>query len=140
MKFPKESLNQHIAILGKTGSGKTSTAKLAIEQVVGDGARVCVLDPIKSDWWGLTASASGKRDGLPFYILGGPHGHVALHSAAGKAIADVVANGSLRHSIIDMADFEPGGQSRFFVEFAPQLLRKNRGVVYLVLEEAHLFA
>ncbi len=138
--IPSEILTQHVAVLGKTGSGKTSTAKLAIEQVVAEGARVCVLDPIKSDWWGLTSSANGRSAGLPFHILGGPHGHVPLHSAAGKAIADVVATGALPLSIIDMADFEPGGQARFFVDFAPTLLRKMRGVVYLVIEEAHLFA
>jgi len=39
-----------------------------------------------------------------------------------------------------MADFEPGGQLRFFVEFAPMLLKRMRGVLHLVLEEAHLFA
>ena len=31
---PAGVLDQHIAVLGKTGSGKTSTAKLLIEQVV----------------------------------------------------------------------------------------------------------
>jgi hypothetical protein len=139
-EIPSEILAQHVAVLGKTGSGKTSTAKLAIEQVVAKGARVCILDPIKSDWWGLTSSANGKHAGLPFHILGGPHGHVPLHSAAGKAIADVVATGALPLSIVDMADFEPGGQAKFFVDFAPMLLRKMRGVVYLVIEEAHLFA
>ncbi len=133
-------LSQHIAILGKTGSGKTSTAKLIVEQVVSDDARVCILDPIKSDWWGLISSASGKKEGLPFQVLGGPYGHVPLHAGAGKAIAEIVANGSLPLSIIDMADFKPGGQSQFFVEFAPILLRKMKGVVYLVIEEAHLFA
>lgn len=138
--FPDVVLEQHIAVLGKTGSGKSSTSKLAIEQAVAGGARVCVLDPIKSDWWGLTSSADGQHAGLPFHILGGPHGHVPLHSSAGKAIAEVVASGALPLSIVDMADFEPGGQARFFVDFAQTLLRKMRGVVYLVLEEAHLFA
>lgn len=138
--IPPEALQQHIAVLGKTGSGKTSTAKLAVEQVVADSFRVCILDPIKSDWWGLTSSADGKRAGLPFHILGGPHGHVPLHASAGKAIAEVVASGALPVSIIDMADFEPGGQAHFFVDFAATLLKRMRGVVYLVIEEAHLFA
>lgn len=138
--FPSAVLSQHIAVLGKTGSGKTSTAKLAVEQIVSDGSRVCILDPIKSDWWGLTSSADGKKAGLPFCILGGPRGHVPLHSQAGKAIAEIVAGGTLPLSIIDMADFGPGGQAQFFIDFAPVLLRKMKGVLYLVMEEAHLFA
>jgi hypothetical protein len=135
--IPDAVLAQHIAILGKTGSGKTSTAKLAVEQVVEAGARVCVLDTIKSDWWGLTSSASGKRPGLPFKILGGPRGHVPLHSSAGKAIGQLVAEGKLPLSIVDMADFEAGGVQRFFVDFAQALFRHMRGVLYLVIEEAH---
>lgn len=138
--IPDAALAQHTAVLGKTGSGKTTTAKGIVEHLVAQGARVCILDPIKSDWWGLTSSADGKRAGLPFHILGGPRGHVQLHAGSGKAIAEIVANGTLPLSIIDMADFVPGGQSRFFIDFAPTLLRKMRGVVHLVMEEAHLFA
>lgn len=138
--IPEAALSQHIAVLGKTGSGKTSTSKLIIEHVVAQGARVCVLDPIKSDWWGLTSSADGKHAGLPFHILGGPRGHVPLHAAAGKAIGEIVATGQLPLSIIDMADFSAGGLQQFFVDFAPTLLRKMRGVLYLVVEEAHEFA
>ena len=139
--IPAAALEQHIAVLGKTGSGKTSTAKLVVEHVVRDlGARACALDPIKSDWWGITSSADGKKPGLPFHILGGPHGHVPLHSGAGKAIGELVGSGALPMSILDMADFEPGGHYRFFVDFAPALMRRMRGVLYFVIEEAHLFA
>lgn len=138
--IPSAALANHIAILGKTGSGKTSTEKLAVEQVVADGVRVCVLDPIKSDWWGVTSSADGKRPGLPFRILGGPRGHVPLHSGTGAVIGQLVGSGKLPLSIIDMADFEPGGLQRFFVDFAPALMKHARGVVYLVIEEAHEFA
>jgi len=141
MKFPEAVLSNHVAVLGKTGSGKTSTAKLLVEHVVKHGdARVCVLDPIKSDWWGLTLASDGKRPGLPFRVLGGPYGHVPLHKAAGDAIGRVVASGALRHSIIDMADFGPGEQTTFFIAFAQSLFRHMTGVVFLVIEEAHMFA
>lgn len=138
--IPPATLRQHLGIFGKTGRGKSTTAKVCVEQVYSEDFRVCILDPIKSDWWGLTSSADGKRAGLPFYILGGPHAHLPLASNSGKAIADLVARGQLRHTIIDMAEFEPGGQLRWFVDFAPRLLQKMKGVLYLVIEEAHLFA
>lgn len=138
--IPPAVLEQHLGILGKTGRGKTNTGKVCIEQVFDEDFRVCVLDPIKSDWWGITSSADGKRAGLPFYILGGPHAHLPLASSSGKAVADLVARGQLRHTIIDMANFEPGGQMRWFSEFAPRLMQRMKGVLYLVMEEAHLFA
>jgi hypothetical protein len=135
--LPQAVLGSHIAILGKTGSGKTSTAKLAIEQVVADNFRVCVLDTVKSDWWGITSSRYGRHAGVPFKILGGPHGHVPLHASAGKVIGQLVGSGQLPLSFIDMAEFEPGGIQRFFVDFSQALWKSVRGVVYLVIEEAH---
>ncbi|MES2166568.1 MAG: DUF87 domain-containing protein [Pseudomonadota bacterium] len=140
--IPPSVLEQHTAFLGKTGSGKTSTAKLCVEQIVRDtpNPRVCILDAIKSDWWGLISSADGKRPGLPFYVLGGPHGHAQLHPSSGKAIGELVASGALPLSIIDMADFPAGGLQEFFNDFAPALLKRMRGVVHLVMEEAHEFA
>jgi len=140
--LPDPVLSRHIAFLGKTGSGKTTSAKGAVEHVLRTDptARVCVLDPIKSDWWGLTSSANGKSAGFPFQILGGPHGHVPLHASAGKAVGELVGRGALPLSIIDMADFGMGGLQQFFNDFAPALMRSMTGVLYLVLEEAHEFA
>lgn len=139
-RIPEASLDSHIAVLGMTGSGKTSTAKLAVEQVVASGGRVCILDPIKSDWWGMVLAADGKKPGLPFTILGGPKGHLPLPVKSGKAIAEVVASGALPLSILDMADFGPGGQGTFFGDFAETLYKRVKGVVHLVIEEAHTFA
>ena len=138
--IPDAVLEQHIAILGKTGRGKTTTGKVCVEQVFDQDFRVCILDTLKSDWWGITSSADGRRPGLPFHILGGPKAHLPLASSAGKAVADLVARGQLRHTIIDMAEFEPGGQMRFFVDFAPRLMQRMKGVCYLVIEEAHMLA
>ncbi len=139
-KFDDAVIRSHTAVVGKTGAGKTSTEKLLVEQVVAEEYRVCILDTIKSDWWGITLSGDGKRPGLPFKILGGPRGHVGLPSSAGKAVGQLVGSGKLPLSIIDMADFEAGGVQRFWNDFAPALLRSMKGVVYLVIEEAHEIA
>lgn len=138
--IPDAVLVHHAAFLGKTRSGKTSSAKTAVERFVAAGERVCILDPIKSDWWGMTSSVDGKAPGLPFQILGGPHGHIPLPSSSGKVIGELVATGALPLSIIDMADFEMGGLQRFFCAFAEALMRHQRGVLHLVIEEAHEFA
>lgn len=138
--FPDAILRKHTAVLGMTGAGKSSVARLMVEQVVRAGSRVCILDPVKSDWWGITSTADGLRPGFPFRILGGPHGHVALHASAGAAVGEMVGSGKLPLSIVDMADFGPGGLQEFFNTFAPALMKSVRGVVYLVIEEAHEFA
>lgn len=138
--FPDEILPKHTAILGMTGSGKSTTARDLVEQVVAAGSRVCILDTMKSDWWGITSSADGKKPGLPFTILGGPKQHLPLNRNMGKAIAEVVASGALPLSIIDMVDFGMGDPSHFFVDFAEKLFRKTKGVLYLVIEEAHELA
>lgn len=120
-----EVSKRHVAILGMTGSGKTSTAKLFVQEIANADGRVCILDPIKSDWWGITSSKDGKHPGLPFVILGGPYAHVPLHSGAGKAVGDLVAAGKLPLSICDMVDLEPGGLAKFFIDFAPRFVRRR---------------
>jgi hypothetical protein len=138
--IPDEVLVHHAAFLGKTRSGKTSSAKTAVERFVAAGERVCVLDPIKSDWWGMISSADGRAPGLPFQILGGPHGHIPLPPSSGRVIGELVGTGALPLSIIDMVDFPAGGLQQFFCAFAESLMRHQRGVLHLVIEEAHEFA
>lgn len=138
--LPDEVFASHLAVLGKTGAGKSTTIKDICEHLVPQGARICIIDPIKSDYWGLTSSADGTKPGLPFHILGGPRGHLPLHESSGAAIAELVASAALPLSILDMKLFGPGGHSRFFIDFAPKLLNSMRGVLYLVIDEAHIFA
>jgi DNA helicase HerA-like ATPase len=72
--LPKEALAQHIAVLGKTGSGKTFAIKGIVEGLLADKRRVCIIDPT-SAWWGLRSSKDGKGKGFPILVLGGDHGN-----------------------------------------------------------------
>ena len=60
--LPEGALAQHLAVLGKTGSGKSSVLRLLVEGLLSVGKPVCIIDP-KGDWWGLKSSSSGKSPG-----------------------------------------------------------------------------
>lgn len=136
--IPAAALAHHIAILGKTGSGKTYTAKGIVEKLLADGARVCVVDPTGA-WWGLKSSHTGKSGGFPVVVFGGSHPDLPLGGAHGKALAEVVG-GSSTPAVIDTSQLTVGERTQFFTDFASELLRKNRGPLHLVIDEAHLFA
>jgi DNA helicase HerA-like ATPase len=62
--FPKAALAQHIAVLGKTGSGKSYAVRGIVEGLLDDSARVCIIDPTGA-WNGLRSSATGKSRRRP---------------------------------------------------------------------------
>jgi uncharacterized protein DUF87/helicase HerA-like protein len=136
--IPPKALEQHIAVLGKTGSGKSYAVRgAAVEPLLDDGARVCVVDPTGA-WYGLRSSASGTRAGYPVVIFGGNHADLPLGGAHGEAIAEVIGTSSTP-SILDTSLMKVGERTRFFADFADSILRKNKGPLHLVIDEAHLF-
>lgn len=136
--LPPAALRQHIAILGKTGSGKTYAAKGAVEALLEAKERVCIIDPT-SAWWGLKSSSTGKSGGYPLVIFGGAHADFPLGGAHGEALAEIIGTSSTP-AIIDTSQLKVGERTRFFADFADALVRKNRGPLQLVIDEAHLFA
>lgn len=136
--IPAEVLAHHIAILGKTGSGKTNSAKVIVEQSLDAGERVCVIDPTGS-WYGLRLKANGKPSSYPVVIFGGLHADVQIGRAHGQAVAEVVAT-SATPAVIDTRLMTVGERTEFFTAFAQTLLRRNKGPLRLVVDEAHLFA
>lgn len=56
-----QMLIDHVAALAKTGAGKTYTAKGAVERLLDQNARVCVVDPL-GVWWGLRSSSNQRFD------------------------------------------------------------------------------
>lgn len=60
--IPDAIFDQHIILLGKTRSGKSSVARYLVEYLLDRKDPVCIVDP-KGDWWGLKSKAnlrSGK--------------------------------------------------------------------------------
>jgi DNA helicase HerA-like ATPase len=109
--FPAEAFGQHIAILGKTGSGKTTTAKGFAETLLNSGKRVCVIDPT-GVWWGLRLKADGRSPAYPVVIFGGQHADVPIKDdTSGKRLAEIIAADSFS-CVIDTQLMMPGARTR----------------------------
>lgn len=121
MKLPDEILAQHVAVLGKTGAGKSSAMRVLVESLLDRNERVCIIDP-KGDWWGLKSSADGKHPGYPVVIFGGAKADVPLNQHAGASVAELVATGN-RPCVIDLGGWHVGERTRFFIDFASTLFR-----------------
>ncbi len=141
--IPEAALAHHIAVVGKTGSGKTFCAKGAVEGLLARGERTLVIDPT-GVWWGLRLRADGKRAATPApVIFGGRHGDLPLvdkdATATGERLAAALG-GSATPAILDLQQMSVAARTRLATALFEGLLRENRGPLTLVLDEAHLFA
>jgi len=136
--FPDEAFRNHIGIVGKTGSGKTTTAKGFAESLIEAGRRICVVDPT-GVWWGLRMLADGRTPAYPVVIFGGPHADLDISESSGARLAQIIAAEAFS-CIIDTSSMTVGARTRFFTDFAEELHRANAKPLHLIVDEAHLFA
>lgn len=136
--IPAKALDQHIAILGKTGSGKTFAAKGVVEGLLVRDRQACILDPTGA-WYGLRLMADGTRKGFPIILLGGEHGDIPLSARSGEAVARLVTE-QRASVVIDTSGLTVGEYTRFFIDFAGKLYTSIRSPLHLVIDEAHYFA
>jgi hypothetical protein len=132
-----EHVEDVVAIIGRRGRGKTSTATVLVEELHRARHRFCVADPV-GVWHGLKSSSDGKSPGLPAIVMGGDHGDVPLEATAGRVIADFVAT-SDSSVVLDFLHFRKAHMSRFMTDFLEELYTKNRRALHLVLDEADKF-
>lgn len=136
---PSAALNQHIAVLGKNGSGKTyATKAVIVEPLLAAGKRVAIVDPT-SAWWGLRTSADGRGPGFKVLVLGGDHGDLPLPALGGAAVARLVVEQGIS-LVADTGSLTVGERTRWMIDFAGTLYRLNRAPLHLVIDEAHVFA
>lgn len=144
--IPDAALDERLAIVGTSGSGKTYGAKGLAERLLASTARVCIGDPL-GVWWGLKSSADGSGPGFPVTIFGAPHGDkrkpqpdVPITEHAGAAVAEIVAE-SAGSTILDLSDLPSGAaRRRFMTAFMERLYERNREPLHLILDEADLWA
>lgn len=142
LSLPLDAVTQTFGILARKGAGKTYTAAVFAEELIGAGLPVVILDPLGA-FWGLRSSADGEKAGLPVTILGGEHGDVPLDPHAGKVIAELVVEQPGAY-ILDLSSFESNAaQDRFVTDFAERLYRlkaSKRDPLHLIVDEADSFA
>lgn len=134
LEVPLELATEATAILGKRGRGKTNTAVVIVEEMIGAGIPVCVVDTV-GVWWGLKSSADGQKAGLPVVVFGGDHADVKLEETAGKVIARVLVDSRIP-MVIDTSAFSKAGTRRFLHDFVTEVYHRNRQALHLVFDEA----
>jgi hypothetical protein len=141
MKYPipEKALEMNVIVLGKTRSGKSSTVRIFVEQLLADGDEpICIIDP-KGDWWGLKLAKDGKHPGFAkLIILGGDRADIPITEHAGAAIAELVCTTD-RSYLIDQGGMTVGERTRFFIDFAATLFKLHRGRRKLIIDEVHNF-
>lgn len=137
LQWPDAADNEHVAFVGRTGSGKTFAAKGRVEHALEAGRRVCIVDPT-GVWWGLRSLADG-RPGLPVTIFGGEHGDIPIGKATGANLAKLLAGQNLP-CVVDLSELLIGERHVFMEHFLAELYRRNRAPLHLVVDEADEFA
>lgn len=138
LALPLDFVTWTQAILAQKGKGKSYTASVQAEELLGAGQQIVVVDPTGA-WFGLRTSADGKSPGFPIAILGGERGDVPLEVAAGELIADAIATEHFS-AVIDLSLFRKGESLRFMAAFLETLYRRNREALHLFIDEADVVA
>ena len=140
--IPTKVFDQHLVVLGKTGSGKSSVLRYMVEHLLDQGKRVCVIDP-KGDWFGIKASADGRGPGYPVILFGDfkneQASDVPINQHSGKHVAELITGGNLP-CIIGFRGWMTSHMTQFWIDFAASLFNANSGELFLVGDEFHNFA
>lgn len=141
MAIPESALDDRLAFVGTSGSGKTYGAGTAVERLLASRARVVIVDPLDV-WWGLRLREDGVTPSIfaPI-IFGGEHGDLPLNEHAGALIGETVV--TMGESCIISLSGMPSksAERRFMLAMLDAMYRKATGEPFhLIFDEADLWA
>lgn len=140
LDLPNDAITQKLALLARSGAGKTYCGMMLTEQFLASKSQVIVLDPV-GVWYGLRLQADGKKAAFDIPVLGGEHGDIGLVGDMGAAVAEaLVTSGS--SAVLDVSSMRKGDRKRFVTDFAEEFFHKkktHRSPVHLIVEEAQVF-
>lgn len=138
--LPDSALDDRLAFVGTSGSGKTYAAGTAVERLLTLGQKVVVVDPL-GVWYGLRVLVDGQTPGFPVVIFGGAHADLPLTEHAGGLIGETVAS-MAESGIISLTDLgSKAAERRFMLAFLERLYRSASGEpTHLIFDEADLWA
>jgi hypothetical protein len=127
-------VGRSVAVLGITGSGKTNTAAVLIEELLLNGLPLTVVD-IEGEYWGLKEKFE--------VLVAGRSQHAELEVDPNNAAQ--LAEISLKRGIsiiLDLSDFTQDEASEFLTQYFTSLWTASTSAkqpYQIVLEEAHEF-
>lgn len=138
--IPGAALDDRLAFVGTSGSGKTYAAGTAVERILTGGGKVVIVDPLDV-WYGLRVKPNGRDAAFPVVIFGGDHADLPLTEHAGALIGEAVASMS-ESCIVALAGLgSKAAERRFMLAFLERLYRKATGEPFhLIFDEADLWA
>lgn len=132
LALPLDAVTQKFAWLGRSGGGKTYGLKRFVEQMLGMGVQVVVLDSV-GVWSGLRLGP----DAFDVPIIGGLYGDIPLEPTSGALVAEVAtSHGS--SMVLDTSQMLDAQRARFCEAFGRRLFELKKiapSAMHVVLDE-----
>jgi hypothetical protein len=127
-------IGKSCAVLGSTGTGKTNTVAVLVEELLASGIPMTIVDP-EGEYWGLREKYEvlvvGKSDNVDLEI--------GVEQAAAIAEYSIMHNVSVILDLLEMSDEQKHEFLFAYFERLWALCLKARKPYQIILEEAHEF-
>lgn len=139
----QKSSGERDAILASSGMGKSYLTGVLIEETMGAGQPVCVIDP-EGEYWTMAALAKnkGQQWQYPVLIVGGEYAHAPLV----EGLIPVYLEQMLMHGfsiVFDMSEHSDDVQKQFYsiiLEALFMLENRYKRKSLLIVDEAAVYA